>query len=82
MYQNFISPQDKPTCNFNVSCSNFGYMAIKQRGVFTGILLTADRLVRCNDIALKYYEIDPVTGKAIDDILYYQIVLKGKLHEH
>lgn len=67
-YQSFISTQDKPSCNFTLSCSHFGIEAIKHRGFIAGSLLTADRLTRCNSLALRFYRIDPVTKKAIDNV--------------
>ncbi|MBM2815428.1 MAG: hypothetical protein HW421_2190 [Ignavibacteria bacterium] len=71
-YQLFISTQDEPVCNFTLSCSNFGLESIKNRGLFFGILLTADRLSRCNTLTQKYYKIDPETKNAIDNVpLFY-----------
>ncbi|MBD3338283.1 MAG: membrane protein insertion efficiency factor YidD [Candidatus Lokiarchaeota archaeon] len=71
-YQHFISTQDKPTCIFSLSCSHFGLEAVKHRGFLIGTLLTADRLTRCNSVALRYYKIDPITLKAIDIIPLYE----------
>ena len=65
-YQLFISSQDMPVCNFTLSCSHFGMKAIQQYGLFHGILITSDRLQRCNRMARKYYPIGPQTGLAID----------------
>lgn len=48
LYQKMISSQDLPSCNFSPSCSNFGFQSIQQEGLFRGILLSADRLLRCN----------------------------------
>ena len=71
-YQLFVSTQDKPSCNFTLSCSHFGMEAIEHRGFIIGTLLTADRLTRCNDIARSYYKIDSVTKKAIDPVPFYE----------
>ena len=48
VYQKVISSQDVPSCKFSPSCSNFGVQSIQQHGVLRGILLTGDRLLRCN----------------------------------
>jgi hypothetical protein len=66
LYQLFISPQDVPACNFTPSCSRFGMSAIKRYGLFRGVLMTADRLERCNGLGAVYYPIHPETGKSFD----------------
>ena len=35
-------------CGFRPSCSIYGYSAIKEEGPLIGLLMTADRLTRCN----------------------------------
>jgi len=47
-YQKFISPTDGGRCGFYPSCSAFGRQAVSSNGVFPGVVLTADRLMRCN----------------------------------
>lgn len=66
LYQLFISSQDISVCNFTPSCSRFGMAAFRKYGLFYGGLMTADRLLRCNGLARRYYPIDPKTGLAID----------------
>jgi putative component of membrane protein insertase Oxa1/YidC/SpoIIIJ protein YidD len=67
LYQLYVSSQDVPSCNFTLSCSRFGMLAIRKYGLFYGILMTSDRLQRCNRIGgRRYYPIDPRTGKSID----------------
>jgi putative membrane protein insertion efficiency factor len=58
-YQNFLSSQDGPTCQFAPSCSRYGVKAISQYGAFQGTLLTADRLLRCNPFTRGKYESTP-----------------------
>lgn len=69
LYQGIISSQDRPACIFSVSCSKYAERAIERRGTFFGILLSSDRIQRCNSIAIDYYRINTETGKAIDPIL-------------
>ena len=71
LYQKFISSQDGPTCNFVPTCSRFGMACIHEYGVVRGILLTADRLIRCNGSQSKYYHKDSVTGKYMDPVSDY-----------
>lgn len=70
-YQLFISTQDVPVCNFTPSCSQFGIEAIQRFGIIRGVLLTSDRLQRCNGMSTSRYQIDHVTGKLIDPIKFY-----------
>ena len=71
LYQKFISSQDSPTCNFSPSCSRFGMACIQEYGVLRGVLLAADRLIRCNGSKSSHYHRDPRTGKYIDPISDY-----------
>lgn len=48
LFQIWISPIDGPRCRFSPTCSQFGYQAIKQEGPVFGVMMTADRLMRCN----------------------------------
>ena len=71
LYQKFISSQDGPACNFLPTCSRFGMACIREYGVARGILLTADRLLRCNGSQSQHYRKDSVTGKYIDPVSDY-----------
>lgn len=73
LYQKFISSQDGPTCNFSPSCSHFGMGCIQEYGFARGILLTADRLIRCNGSQSNHYQRDEVTGKYIDPVSDYAV---------
>jgi putative membrane protein insertion efficiency factor len=46
-FQKYVSPTDGDRCGFSPSCSAFGRDAVARRGPFLGVLLTADRLMRC-----------------------------------
>jgi len=49
LYQKRVSPIGGPDrCGFRPSCSAYGYTAIEEEGPVTGLLMTADRLMRCN----------------------------------
>lgn len=50
-YQKFISPQFFSSCLYSPSCSEFSIRLIKQYGIFTGTICSADRLMRCNGFA-------------------------------
>ena len=73
LYQKFISSQDGPTCSFVPSCSRFGMGCIQEHGMFRGILLTADRLIRCNGSQSNHYHRDSVTGKYVDPVSDYAV---------
>ena len=70
-YQKFISSQDIPACNFIPSCSEFACQSIQKCGLLKGILLTSDRLQRCNGLSTQYYKIDQKSGKFIDPVENY-----------
>jgi hypothetical protein len=47
-YRSFISPTQGPRCGFYPSCSTFGLQAVREYGPFQGVMMTTDRLTRCN----------------------------------
>ena len=47
-FQHYISPIDGARCQFAPTCSAFGYQALRDHGAFIGVLMTADRLMRCS----------------------------------
>lgn len=47
-FQKNISPLDGPRCVFYPTCSHYGYRAIAQYGALKGIMMTGDRMIRCN----------------------------------
>lgn len=58
-YQNIISSQVNARCLYAPSCSEFSKGCIKRHGLLKGVLLTADRLQRCNRItALEFKQRD------------------------
>ncbi len=71
LYQVFVSSQDGPSCGFSPSCSRFGMAAIKEYGIMRGVLLTADRLLRCNGSQAQHYHKEPNSEKYADPISDY-----------
>lgn len=70
LYRAHISPlQGRHVCNFEPTCSQFSKQAIDRYGLGLGILMTADRLERCNPYA-QYY-----LGS------YYQGVTDGRMND-
>lgn len=47
-YRSFISPTQAPRCGFFPSCSTFGLQAVREYGPLQGVMMTTDRLTRCN----------------------------------
>ena len=47
-FQTQISPIDGARCSFSPTCSQFGYGAVHDHGPVLGIVMTADRLMRCS----------------------------------
>jgi putative membrane protein insertion efficiency factor len=48
LYRQTISPTSGARCGFSPSCSAFGRQAVKEYGPIQGVMMTADRLTRCN----------------------------------
>jgi len=48
LYRNLVSPISSPRCGFFPSCSTFGRQAVGQYGAIRGVMMTGDRLTRCN----------------------------------
>ena len=71
LYQKFISSQDGPSCQFLPSCSRFCMACIQEYGFVRGVLLAADRLLRCNGSQSSHYHRDSVTDKYIDPVSDY-----------
>jgi uncharacterized protein len=72
LYQSLISSQQYNVCVFTPSCSHFGMAAVQRFGFLKGVLLTSDRLQRCNLFAPQNgYGFDPVTGKLYDPVESY-----------
>ena len=47
-FQTQISPIDGPRCNFSPTCSQYGYQAVHDHGSARGVVMIADRLMRCS----------------------------------
>jgi putative component of membrane protein insertase Oxa1/YidC/SpoIIIJ protein YidD len=48
VYKNALSKQISANCEFMPSCSSFAWRALDECGLLKALLLTADRLTRCN----------------------------------
>jgi uncharacterized protein len=48
LYRSRISPTQGQRCGFYPTCSAFGRQAVSEYGALQGVLMTADRLTRCN----------------------------------
>ena len=67
-YKNFISSQDKGSCPFEISCSEYMLKSVQKRGVIIGFLNGIDRYMRCNGQSNRKYEINKKTGKLYDPL--------------
>lgn len=72
-YQAFISTQDLPSCNFVPSCSRFSSAAFRHTNSIHALLLTSDRLQRCNGLPgmERHYRFLPEIGKYADPLENY-----------
>ncbi|WP_442790352.1 membrane protein insertion efficiency factor YidD [Nocardia sp. CDC153] len=47
LYRTYISPTRMPVCRFTPTCSEYAVTALRTRGLFVGLGLTAVRLAKC-----------------------------------
>jgi putative component of membrane protein insertase Oxa1/YidC/SpoIIIJ protein YidD len=67
-YQHFVSPVGGvDRCGFRPSCSRFGHQAIREQGPVVGVMMTADRMTRCNVFERPGYTRLP-NGKLYDPV--------------
>lgn len=48
LYQHGVSPVSPNRCGFRPSCSAYGSLTVREQGLFWGVIMTADRLLRCH----------------------------------
>lgn len=48
IFQIYISPQDGPNCRYSPTCSQYARISINQYGIIMGMIMGADRYMRCN----------------------------------
>ncbi|MCS7073557.1 MAG: membrane protein insertion efficiency factor YidD [Bacteroidia bacterium] len=72
VYQSQITHQLATNCPYQPSCSEFAKQAIQECGTIKGILLTADRLTRCNSATVQKLPTNSV-GKVEDFPSDYRI---------
>jgi putative membrane protein insertion efficiency factor len=65
-YKNFLSSQDRPSCQFYPSCSEYAIASIRKRGLILGGMAAFDRLTRCNGFSPDQYDKQPVSNKFVD----------------
>ncbi|RXK81470.1 membrane protein insertion efficiency factor YidD [Filimonas effusa] len=75
LYQHVFTLQLARSCPYEITCSNFAKHAIHDHGIVKGMLLAADRVMRCNRIALL--DVPPMnrdehTGAIKDDLNLYE----------
>jgi uncharacterized protein len=74
-YQKLVSEQLARSCPYEITCSNFSKQAIQDFGVFKGLFISADRILRCNRIGLLDVppsSINPSTGAITDSPNMYR----------
>lgn len=75
VYQNVVSQHLSASCLYDPSCSDFSKQSVKKYGIFKGILLSLDRLNRCNRIAatgLNPGQLNRETNRFSDSVNRYK----------
>lgn len=69
IYKTFISSQDKPSCVFTPSCSEYALESVRQKGIIRGWVSAFDRLQRCHGLVNPAnYPFDPETQRLHDPV--------------
>lgn len=81
-YQSYISSQQNNiiVCTFTPGCSDFAMEAIEKHGAFYGLLLGADRIMRCCNYKRKkqFYPVHAQTRKYYDPVKSYHFKNKSE----
>ncbi len=75
VYQRLLSPQLPSECLYHPTCSSYSKQLIREYGLVKGAVATADRLMRCNRVAvfdIHPMHLDEQTGKVVESIELYQ----------
>lgn len=68
-FQKYVSPTDGDRCGFSPSCSAFGRAAVAEQGPVLGVIVTADRLMRCTTFKRPGPDYMPLPdGKLFDPV--------------
>lgn len=70
-YRSTISPTSGARCGFSPSCSAFGRQAVKEYGPLQGVMMTADRLTRCNIFKEPDRDYFPLPDGLLFDPVFY-----------
>lgn len=69
VYKTFVSSQDKPSCVFSPSCSEYAVEAFKKKGPIRGWFQTFDRLSRCHSfVKHTHYPFDQKKNRFYDPV--------------
>ncbi len=75
VYQRYISPQLSSQCLYEHTCSGFSIELMETYGLARGMVLTADRLSRCNRVAaidIHPLSISETSLRVIETVEIYQ----------
>jgi len=70
VYEKGITVTETHNCPMSPNCSRFAKIAVEEAGLIKGFLLAADRLMRDNKFAHRYYPQDE-NGKLTDPVERY-----------
>lgn len=78
LWQRFSYSTSLLACQFYPSCSNYAAQSISEKGIFTGTIMAADRIVRCNPSAYHYHLRDNLKILPVDETFHTD----GRLINH
>jgi len=69
IYKTFLSSQDRPSCIFTPSCSEYAMQSIEKKGLFLGWMSAFDRLSRCHGLVNhRHYPFDQAKQRFYDPV--------------
>jgi uncharacterized protein len=74
-YQSYFSLQFSSVCLYEPTCSHMSKEYIREFGIIKGVIVSADRLTRCNRLSFAQIHplrINPQTGKVNETICVYR----------
>lgn len=67
-YKKHISSQDRNSCTFSPSCSEYALQSIKKEGLILGMMSGFDRISRCQHLSPENYPVQPQTHLLYDPV--------------
>lgn len=65
-YKRWLSPLLPRACRFSPTCSEYGQLALRSRGLIAGTWLTLGRLLRCQPLGRGGIDLPPPAARSVE----------------